>query len=36
MKRFKDLSRKILAVPKRDVDELRAERNKGGKPHQNA
>ncbi len=35
-KRFKDLTRKLLAVPKREVDELRAERAKSSKPRQNA
>jgi hypothetical protein len=36
LKRFKDLTKKLLAVPKREVDELRAERNKDGQPRQNA
>jgi len=35
-KRFKDLTRKLLAVSKREIDERRAERDRGGKPRQNA
>jgi hypothetical protein len=35
LKRFTDLTKKLLAVPKREIDERRAERPKGGKPRQN-
>ena len=36
IKRFRDLTKKLLAVSKREVDDLRAERDKNGKPRQNA
>lgn len=36
MKRFTDLTRKLLAVEKREVDELRTKRSKGDKARQKA
>jgi hypothetical protein len=36
MERLKDLTRKLLAVTKSEIDEERARRLKSGKPRQNA